>query len=134
MPLLGLFVEACVHPAITLSNLLAPVGPSLGDESLSALWEFSPGAMIWTWAAFLLGLLVMWKYVYGPITTALEARDKKVEDAILAAEGARREAEAQMARAKTELEKAQADSKRCVEEAMARAERQGAGGGRGAAA
>src|SRR5688572_29004142 len=97
-----------------------------GAEGLSALLEFSPGAMLWTWIAFLLGLAVMWKMVYGPITRALDARDQKVEDAIVAADVARKEAEAQMARAKAELEKAQADGKRMVEEALARAERQAA--------
>ena len=95
-------------------------------RDLSALLEFAPGATIWTFLAFGIGLLVMWKYVYGPITKALEERDKKVEDSITAAEVARKEAEAQMARAKVELEKAQADSRRMVEDAMSRAERQAA--------
>lgn len=93
---------------------------------LSQLLEFAGGAMIWTWIAFLIGLIFMWKFVYGPITKALEDRDRKVEDSILAAEKARQDAEAQMARAKAELEKAQADSRRMVEEAMARAEKQAA--------
>jgi len=100
--------------------------PGHKPNELSALLDFSPGATIWTFVAFGLGLLVMWKYVYGPITTALEERDKKVEDSIAAAEVARQQAEAQMARAKVELEKAQADSRRMVEDAMSRAERQAA--------
>lgn len=104
-----------------LANLLPQEHGGLG-----ALLEFSPGAMIWTWIAFLAGLGVMWKMVYGPITKALEDRDQKVEDAIAAAETARTEAEAQMAKAKAELAKAQADSKHLIEQAMARAERQAA--------
>ena len=99
---------------------------SEGDRSLSSLLEFSPGAMIWTFIAFFLALPVMWKFVYGPITTALEERDRKVEDSIAAAEVARKQAEAQMSQAKAELDKARADGKRMVEEAMARAERQAA--------
>jgi F-type H+-transporting ATPase subunit b len=97
-----------------------------GAAGLSALLEFSPGAMLWTWIAFLLGLAVMWKMVYGPITRALESRDQKVEDAIVAADVARKEAEAAMVKAKAELEQAQQNGKRLVEEAMARAERQAA--------
>lgn len=104
---------------------LAAVLPE-GDRSLSSILEFSGGAMFWTFLAFIIALPVMWKFVYGPITTALEERDKKVEDAIAAADVARKEAEAQMAQAKAELQKAQADGKRMVEEAMARAERQAA--------
>jgi F-type H+-transporting ATPase subunit b len=100
----------------------------VSDEtrSLGSLLEFAPGAMIWTLLAFGIGLIVMWKFVYGPITKALEDRDQKVEDAIAAAERARKEAEAQMAAAKAELRTAQENAKRTVEEAMARAERQAA--------
>jgi F-type H+-transporting ATPase subunit b len=110
-----------------LSNALGPVA-AVSDEQrpLSALLEFAPGAMIWTFLAFAIGLPLMWKYVYGPITKALEERDRKVEDAIKAAEVARQQAEAQMAAAKAELDKARADGKRMVDEAMARAERQAA--------
>jgi len=106
--------------------MIAVLLPQEHGGGLGALLEFSPGAMLWTWIAFLLGLGVMWKMVYGPITRALEDRDQKVEDAIKAAEVAQREAEAQMQRAKAELLEAQANSKRMVEEAMARAERQAA--------
>lgn len=106
--------------------LLLPVVSDDNPRALSALLEFAPGAMLWTLAAFFVGLTVMWKFVYGPITTALEARDKKVEDSITAAETARRDAEAQMSQAKAELQKAQENAKRMVEEAMARAEKQAA--------
>lgn len=111
--------------ATTLSTLFLAL-PSDDPRPLSALLDFAPGAMIWTFVAFFLGLFVMWKFVYGPITTALEARDKKVEDAIVAADVARKEAEASMARAKAELEQAQQNGKRMVDEAMARAEKQAA--------
>lgn len=97
-----------------------------GDRDLNAILDFAPGATIWTILAFLLALPVMCKFVYGPITKALEERDKKVEDAIVAAEVARKEAEAQMQKAKAELQEAQANAKRMVEEALARAERQAA--------
>jgi F-type H+-transporting ATPase subunit b len=80
--------------------------------------------MTWTFVAFGVGLIFMWKFVYGPITVALESRDQKVEDAIKAAEVAREEAMAQMAQAKRELQDAQANAKRMVDDAMARAERQ----------
>ncbi len=100
--------------------------PADDPRALNAVLDFSPGAMIWTWISFAVGLIFMWKFVYGPITRALEDRDQKVEDAIKAAEVARQEAEGQMAAAKAELEKAQADSRRLVEEATASADRQAA--------
>lgn len=112
-------------PASTLVTVLT-TAVSEEPRSLSSLLDFAPGAMIWTFVAFLIGLPLMWKFVYGPITKALEERDQKVEDAIVAAEVARKDAEAAMAKAKAELEQAQANSRRLVEEAMARAEKQAA--------
>ncbi len=97
-----------------------------GDRDLNAILDFAPGATIWTIIAFVVALPLMWKFVYGPITTALEERDKKAEDAIVAAATAQKKAEEQMAQARQELQAAQANAKRMVEEAMARAERQAA--------
>lgn len=113
---------------IPIGNLVTLLLPLAQDEprSLNKLLDFAPGAMIWTLVAFGIGFPLMWKFVYGPISNALEARDQKVEDAIVAAEVARKEAEASMARAKAELEQAQQNGRRMVEEAMARAERQAA--------
>lgn len=98
-----------------------------GDEprSLGVLLEFMGGATIWTWLAFLLALPLMWKFVYGPITKALEDRDLKLENAIAAAEAARKAAEDQVAAAKRELDKARLEARGMVEQALARAERQG---------
>ena len=114
-----------MYLASTMSNLLVSL-PGDDPRPLSSLLDFAPGAVIWTFVAFGLGLVVMWKFVYGPISTALEDRDKKVEDSIVAADVARKEAEAAMVRAKAELEQAQQNGRRMVEEAMARAERQAA--------
>jgi F-type H+-transporting ATPase subunit b len=93
-------------------------------RSLSTLLEFSPGVALWTLIAFVLALPLMWKFVYGPITRALEARDQKVEDSIAAAEAARKAAEAQVAAAKAELDKARAEARAMVDAALQRAERQ----------
>lgn len=87
-------------------------------------FEFVPGATFWTWVIFLGSLVPMWKFVFGPITKALADRDAKVENAITAADEARRKAEEQVTAAKGELERARSDAKRMVDEATARAERQ----------
>ncbi len=112
-----------------IPNLPASAALVLASEgetrSLGALLEFMPGAALWTLVAFLLALPVMWKFVYGPITRALEQRDRKVDDAIAAAEAARKAAEEQVVAAKAELDKARAEAKSMVEQALQRAERQG---------
>jgi F-type H+-transporting ATPase subunit b len=88
-------------------------------------FEFATGATLWTWAAFLVALPLMWKFVYGPITKALEERDDKVERALKAADEAQRRADEQLRQGKAELDQARAEAKRMVEEAVDRAERQG---------
>jgi F-type H+-transporting ATPase subunit b len=88
-------------------------GGAEAHKGLGALLEFAPGAAIWTWLAFLIGL---------PLTD----RDQKVEDSIQAAQKAQQAAEQQMAAAKQELDKARLEARRMVEEATARAERQAA--------
>ncbi|GAB4148193.1 MAG: F0F1 ATP synthase subunit B [Planctomycetota bacterium] len=106
---------------VLLTALMSEEGRGLG-----ALLDFAPGATLWTWIAFLVALPFMWKFVYGPITKALEDRDRKVDEAIEAADAAQKKAEEQMRAAQAELDKARAESRRLVEEAVARAEKQAA--------
>ena len=87
-------------------------------------FEFASGAGFWTIVIFLLALVPMWKFVFGPITAALDERDRKVDEALAAAERAKREAEQQTAATRAELEKARAEAKAMVHEAISRAERQ----------
>src|SRR5262245_57098878 len=110
--------------SVATATAVAALSSSGEGEGLGALLNFIPGAMLWTWLAFLVALPVMWKMVYGPITKSLERRDQSGEDAIAAAEQARQQAEQQMAQARQELDKARAEGKRMVDEAVARAERQ----------
>jgi F-type H+-transporting ATPase subunit b len=87
-------------------------------------FEFAQGATFWTVVIFLLALVPMRKFVFGPITAALDERDRKVDEALAAAERARREAEEQTAATRAELEKARVEAKAMVQEATSRAERQ----------
>lgn len=117
--------------SVLLPTALAELAELAADpqgepRDLGSLLEFMPGVTIWTWLAFLLALPLMWKFVYGPITRALEERDGKVEGAIQAAEKARADAEGQIAAARAELDKARSEARRMVEEATNRAERQAA--------
>lgn len=94
-----------------------------GDGTFNP-FEFAAGASFWTIVIFLLALVPMWKFVFGPITKALDERDRKVDDAIAAAEQARREAEEQTQKTLAELESARREARETVATATARAERQ----------
>jgi F-type H+-transporting ATPase subunit b len=105
------------------AGLLLPLSASEGGGFNP--FEFAGGAAVWTWIAFLVALPLMWKFVYGPITQALAARDEKVEAALKAADEAQRRADEQMRQGKAELDQARVEARRMVDEAVQRAERQG---------
>jgi len=100
---------------------LLPAAPQEGGFNP---FEFTQGAGFWSIVIFLLALVPMWKFVFGPITKALDERDRKVEEALQAAERAKQEAQQQTEATRDELEKARAEAKAMVHEATARAERQ----------
>jgi F-type H+-transporting ATPase subunit b len=88
------------------------------------LFQWQPGVIIWTLIIFALSLPLMIKFVFGPITRALDERDSKVEEAAVAAEKAQQAAEAAVAKADEAREEARAEARKMVQDAQNRAERQ----------
>lgn len=80
------------------------------------------GISLWTWVIFLIALPLIWKVVMGPVTRALEARDLKASEAIVAAEKASREAQEARASVEKRLAEAQREATALVEAARSRAE------------
>lgn len=80
------------------------------------------GGFFWTLVIFLVALLPVWKLVMGPITKALEARDDRAAQAIVAAEDAKRGAESARAEVQTKLAEANRQAAQILEEARQRAE------------
>ena len=109
--------------ALFLTSTLASAAAA--DGGGFSPFQFVGGAAFWTILIFVLALPVMWKFVFGPITAALDTRDSRLEEAIQAAERTRKEAEEQTAIVKQELEAARVEARKTVEEATARAERAG---------
>ncbi len=73
--------------------LLFSAGPLFAQEAGgggSPVFSINPGLMIWTWVIFLLLLFVLRKWAWGPILGTLEAREKRIQEAL---EGAARERE-----------------------------------------
>ncbi|UCF19605.1 MAG: F0F1 ATP synthase subunit B [Gemmatimonadota bacterium] len=52
------------------------------------LFAINPGLVIWTWVIFLILLFVLRKWAWGPILGALEARERRIQEAL---DGASRE-------------------------------------------
>lgn len=88
----------------------------LGAGSLT---DIEPGLVFWTLVTFgLLVVILRWK-AWGPILTTIEAREKRIRDALDQAEQQQAEAEAMMARHQAELEAARKESAELLRQAKA---------------
>jgi len=81
-------------------NLVAPallVLPAAalasGGEGLGSLISVAPGSMLYTLITFVLLLLILWKFAWGPIVKGLEKREETIHGAIEKAQNDREEAE-----------------------------------------
>jgi F-type H+-transporting ATPase subunit b len=75
------------------------------------------GLMIWTLVIFLILLFVLSKYAFRPITAAVAAREKALEDALEQAKRDRAEAATHLAEQRQLLERAHGDAQRLIADA-----------------
>jgi F-type H+-transporting ATPase subunit b len=103
------------------SALLALSGVALAAQDLHAaeggLLTPTGGLMFWTLLIFVVLLFVLSKFAFGPITAAVEARERKLEEAIAAAQRDREEAARLLAEHKAQLEGARGEAQRLIAEA-----------------
>ncbi len=92
--------------------------PVMAQEGSSGGNILSPngGLMIWTLVIFLILMVVLSKYAFKPITAAVAAREKALEDALEQAKRDRAEAAAQLVEHRQLLEKAHTDAARIIAE------------------
>ena len=83
----------------------------------------NPGLIFWTAITFLILLFVLSKTAWKPIISALDEREKNIQDAINRAEQAKRDAEKILAENKAAFTKAAQEADRMREEAKADAEK-----------
>ena len=79
--------------------------------------------MFWTLAVFLLLWFILQKFAFGPITAAVQAREKALEDAILAAQNDRDEAKKILEQHRSEIEAARGDAQKLIAEGRATGEK-----------
>jgi F-type H+-transporting ATPase subunit b len=89
--------------------------------SENPLLEASPGLMIWTVVMFFLTLLILKRYVFGPLSAAIEKRRTQIQQSIDEAESSRDEAVRLLEQYKTQL----ADARKEAEELRERGRRDG---------
>jgi len=92
------------------------------DTKFDLLDPSGAGNFVWTLVIFLVALPVMWKMVFSKIAAALNERDAKASDAIVAAQQASEAAEAARAEVEIKLGETQAAAARMLSSAKERAE------------
>ena len=80
------------------------------------LLEPHGGLMFWTLLIFLVLFFVLWKYAFGPITAAVEQRERTLAAALADAKRDREEAAKLLADHKAQMEQARAEAQRLIAE------------------
>jgi F-type H+-transporting ATPase subunit b len=108
------------------SLLITPLlqAPALAQEPHRVdLLAPNYGLMVWTLVIFVILLFVLTKFAFKPITAAVEAREKALEDAINAAKRDREEAALLLAQHRAALDASRAEGQKLIADARAAAER-----------
>lgn len=90
----GSFVTTVIGLSLIFADpLLAQEHEGGGGVDIFAI---NPGLIVWTWIIFLILLFVLRKWAWGPMLGALEAREKRIQDALDDASRERVEASKQL--------------------------------------
>jgi len=84
--------------------------------------EFKSDLAIWTFVVFVLLLLILWKFAWGPITEGLDRRERNIAEHIAAAERSNEDAKRMLAEYEKRLANAAAEVRELLEEARRDAE------------
>ena len=109
------------------SALLAFLGVALAAKDVHAaeggLLTPSGGLMFWTLLIFIVLLFVLGKFAFGPITAAVEARERALEQAIADAKRDREEARRLLEEHQKQIEGARNEAQRLIGDARTAGER-----------
>ena len=97
-----------------LANILLGVLASGGGGG--SLLDVNPGLIIWTILTFLLLLIILKKVAWKPILSALDKREKEIEDSLNRAEQAKEEAQKILEENQATLSKAEEESKKIIDQ------------------
>lgn len=111
-PAAGKSASAADHDKHGAESGSSPINPLVVDPDLA----------LWTLIIFGLLLAVLYKFAWGPIVTALDAREKTVQDHLAAAEAKHEEAKGLLAAHEARLATAKDEVREMLEEARRDAE------------
>jgi len=108
---------------ITPSLLALTATPAFAADGGADLLSPNAGLMFWTLLIFLLLLGVLSKFAFGPITRAVEARERALADAIEGAKRDREEAAQLLAEHKRQLDEARTEAQKFIADGRATGEK-----------
>lgn len=84
-----------------------------------SIMNVDPGLMVWTVVTFLALMIVLRFTAWGPLQKSLEAREKRIQDAVEGAEKARRDSEELLARHRKMIDDAIEEAHKIIDEGKA---------------
>lgn len=124
LPIVGLLgaltfgVPAGAQPGEAPAAVPAEHGAAAA-ESHPSIMNVEPGLMVWTIVTFVVLLVVLRFTAWKPLLASLDARERRIREAVEGAERARRESEALLARHQEMLDKAKAEAHEIIQEGKA---------------
>ncbi len=85
--------------------------------------DVKPGLIIWTWITFIIVAILLRKFAWGPLLSAVEGREKNITNAIESAKRERAEAEKLLGEQKTAIAAARQEAADAVRKTQAEMEK-----------
>lgn len=113
---------------LTLSSMFVALNASAaraqeGAAPSGGLMSLQYNLMFWTLIIFLVLFFLLAKFAFGPITAAVEAREKALEDAVEAAKRDREAAAALLAQHQAQIEAARGEAQKFIADGRAAGEK-----------
>jgi F-type H+-transporting ATPase subunit b len=115
LPLLRPLALLTLTPAALLAQEAAP--------STRPFMKPDTGLMVWTLVIFVILMFVLSKYAFGPLTEAVEKRERSLQEAIDAAKADREAAAKLLAERRAALDASHGEAQKIIVDARAAAER-----------
>jgi F-type H+-transporting ATPase subunit b len=96
---------------------------TLASESGGNLVEVDPGVVIWTFITFVLLLLILKKYAWKPILSAIDQRESAIKESLEKAEKVQEEAKKTLEENKEKLAQAEEEARKIIEQSRDYAEK-----------
>jgi len=119
-----------MNPIFSLLLLLQEHGvtpETAAETAKGGLLSPNGGLMFWTLLIFVFLFFILSRFAFKPITAAVEAREKALEDAIAGAKADREESARLLAEHRAQIEGARADAQKMIAEGRAVGEKLRAG-------